>query len=143
MTGVDYLAGPIERAKRKAAERKISATFLVKDTLTLAEWSEKFDNILDCGLFHVFEDEDRKRYVAGLAHVLKPGGKLFLMCFSELEPAGPGPRRVTQQELKQSFADGWKIDSITPAAFELNPKFTAAVFSEGGPKTWFLAATRV
>jgi cyclopropane fatty-acyl-phospholipid synthase-like methyltransferase len=142
VTGVDYLAEPIERAKRKAAERNIPATFLVKDTLTLAEWSETFDNVIDSGLFHVFEDDDRKRYVAGLAHVLKPGGKLFLMCFSELEPPGPGPRRVTQQELKQSFAEGWKIDSITASTFQLNPKFTGAVFSMGGPKTWFLVATR-
>jgi cyclopropane fatty-acyl-phospholipid synthase-like methyltransferase len=73
----------IQRAQRKAAERGVPATFLVKDALTLKDWTERFDNVIDSGLFHVFSDEDRLRYVEGLATVLKPGGRLFLMCFSD------------------------------------------------------------
>ncbi len=57
-------------------------TFLVKDALTLKDWSERFDNVIDSGLFHVFNDEDRRRYVEGLASVLKPGGRLFLSLLS-------------------------------------------------------------
>src|ERR1700722_13460106 len=82
VTGIDFLEKPIELAKEKATQRKLTATFLVKDALTLKEWSERFDNAIDSGLFHVFTDEDRQTYVAGLATVLKPGGKLFLACFS-------------------------------------------------------------
>jgi cyclopropane fatty-acyl-phospholipid synthase-like methyltransferase len=76
---------PIERAKRKAAERGVSATFLVKDAMTLKEWTERFDTVIDSGLFHVFSDEDRRCYVEGLATVLKPGGTLILLCFSDEE----------------------------------------------------------
>jgi 2-polyprenyl-3-methyl-5-hydroxy-6-metoxy-1,4-benzoquinol methylase len=54
VTGIDFLDVPIARAKRKAEERGLSATFLVKDALTLKGWSERFDNVLDSGLFHVF-----------------------------------------------------------------------------------------
>src|SRR6185295_13389257 len=91
VTGVDFLAELINRAKQKATERGLTATFLVKDALTLTVWSERFDSILDSGLFHVFSDDDRRRYVKGLAAVMKPGGRLFLLCFSDAEPGEQGP----------------------------------------------------
>ncbi len=90
VTGIDFLEEPIKRAKHKAVERGLSATFIVKDALTLKDWPERFDNVIDSGLFHVFNDEDRKKYVAGLAVVLKSGGRLFLMCFSDEESGNPG-----------------------------------------------------
>src|SRR5262249_38822361 len=99
VTGIDFLEEPIQRARRKAADQGLSATFLFKDATDLKGWSERFDNVIDCGLFHVFADEDRKKYVAGLATVLKPGGRLFLACFSDEEPGTQGPRRVSRKEL--------------------------------------------
>src|SRR5688572_16799894 len=63
VTGIDFLEEPIQRARRKAAERGSSATFLVKNATTLKDWSERFDNVVDCGLFHVFSVGDRKKYV--------------------------------------------------------------------------------
>src|SRR5580700_8201271 len=66
VTGIDFLEMPIQRAHRKAADRGVHPTFLVKDALTLKDWSERFDNVIDSGLFHVFSDEDRLRYVEGL-----------------------------------------------------------------------------
>src|SRR2546423_7676146 len=65
VTGIDFLEEPIARARRKAAERGLPVTFLVRDALTLADWGERFDTVIDSGLFHVFGDEDRRRYVAG------------------------------------------------------------------------------
>src|SRR4051812_30188409 len=52
VTGIDFLEEPILRAKRKAAERALSVTFLVKDALSLKDWTERFDSVIDCGLFH-------------------------------------------------------------------------------------------
>jgi cyclopropane fatty-acyl-phospholipid synthase-like methyltransferase len=86
VTGIDFVDVPIKRAKQKAAERGLTATFLVMNALALKEIPEVFGNMVDSGLFHVFSDEDRQKYVAELATVLKPGGKLFLMCFSDEEP---------------------------------------------------------
>ena len=94
VTGIDFLEEPIRRARQKATERGLPATFLVKDALTLKDWSERFDNVIDCGLFHVFSDDDRKKYVEGLAKVLKPGGRLFLLCFSNEEPGKIGRAHV-------------------------------------------------
>lgn len=142
VTGIDFLAEPIERAKRKADQRNASATFFVGDALTLEDMDEQFDNIVDCGLFHVFSDDDRKKYVAGLARVLKPGGRLFLMCFSDAEPPGAGPRRIAKQELHEAFANNWTIESIDATNFEINPKLKDMPFSPGGPRCWFAVVRR-
>ena len=66
VTAIDFLEVAIQRAQRKAADRGVQATFLVKDALTLKDWTERFDNVIDSGLFYVFSDEDRLRYVEGL-----------------------------------------------------------------------------
>jgi SAM-dependent methyltransferase len=142
VTGIDFLAGPIERAKRKAAERGLTATFLVMDALHLADFPETFDSAIDSGLFHGFTDEDRRRYVAGLATVIQPGGRLFLLSFSDAEPPGPGPRRVSRQELSEAFAVDWQVESIEPARFTIRPDFPAGTFSPGGPKGWFAVIRR-
>ena len=142
VTGIDYLDEPIRRAKLKAADRGATMTFLVQDATKLTEWNEQFDNTVDSGLFHVFSDDDRRKYVAGLAHVLKPGGRVFLMCFSAEEPGTQGPRRISEQELRDAFAQGWQIESIEPARFEVRPDLKDLNFSEGGPKAWFATIRR-
>ena len=142
VTGIDFLAEPITRAKKKAAERGLLANFLVMDALALKVIPEQFDSIIDCGLFHVFSDDDRQRYVEGLASVLKSNGKLFLICFSDEEPGTQGPRRVSKQELNEAFSAGWFIESIQPTRFEVIPDLQDMTFSEGGPKAWFAVVRR-
>jgi SAM-dependent methyltransferase len=142
VTGIDFLAEPITRARRKAQERGLPATFLVMDALALKDLPEQFDSVIDCGLFHVFTDADRARYVEGLARVLKAGGRIFLLCFSDQEPGTQGPRRVTLKELDDAFAQGWDVESVTPARLQVNPNFKGATFSEGGPKAWFAVIRR-
>ncbi len=141
VTGIDFVEEAIRRARAKAAERGLSVEFLVKDALTLAEWGERFTSVIDSGLFHVFSDDDRRRYVRGLANVVVPGGRLFLMCFSDEEPGTEGPRRISRQELSDAFADGWEIESVELVRVEVNPEF-AATFSEGGPRAWFATVRR-
>jgi len=142
VTGIDFLREPIERAKMKAAERGLAATFLVLDALHLNSLPEQFDSVIDCGLFHVFSEDDRRRYVSGLASVTKSGGRLFLLCFSDQEPGEQGPRRVSEQELRSAFADGWVVESIEPVRFEARTDLQGITFSPGGPKAWFAQIRR-
>lgn len=142
VTGIDFLAFPIHEARRKAQERGLKATFLEMDALQLETIPEVFDSAIDSGLFHVFSDEDRQRYVSGLASVLKPGGRLFLLCFSDREPPGDGPRRISQQEIRESFAEGWDVESIQESRFEPRPDLEGIQFSEGGPFAWFSVIRR-
>ncbi len=142
VTGVDFLEEPIRRARAKAVEQNLNVDFRVADATKLTDLPEHFNTVVDSGLFHVFTDDDRRKYVEGLAHVLNPGGHLFLMCFSNEEPGEFGPRRITRAELQTAFSHGWQIESIEPNHFETNPKFKGATFSEGGPKTWFVTVIR-
>jgi len=142
VTGIDFLAEPITLAKQKASERELTATFLVMDALALKDLPDVFDTVIDSGLFHVFGDEDRRRYVDGLASVLKPGGKFFLLCFSDEEPGDQGPRRVSRKEIEDAFAEGWVVESIEPSWYEVRPDPKDASFAEGGPKAWFVVARR-
>ncbi|HKB39059.1 MAG TPA: methyltransferase domain-containing protein [Gemmataceae bacterium] len=140
--GIDFVDEAIQRARAKAAERGLPVEFLVKDATTLADWDEWFASVIDCGLFHVFSDEDRRRYVQGLARVVEPGGRLYLLCFSDEEPGNEGPRRISRQELYDVFADDWEVESVQPTQIEVNPEFTEVKFSQGGPRAWFAVVRR-
>jgi cyclopropane fatty-acyl-phospholipid synthase-like methyltransferase len=142
VTGIDFVEEAIRRAKQKAAGKGVQVTLLVKDATTMKDWTERFDNVVDSGLFHVFSDENRLRYVEGLASVLKPDGRLFLMCFSNEEPGEQGPRRVSKEELHDAFAKGWTTESIEPTRAEVRPDLKDVSFSEGGPKVWFVIVRR-
>ena len=119
--------------RQKARERGVQATFLVHDILDLPSLGRTFETVIDAGLFHTLSDEDRPRYVRGLAAVLRPGGRYFMIAFSELEPPGYGPRRVTQAEIRAAFAGDWRVDSIRPAAFESRPSRAAPARRGGTP----------
>src|SRR5262245_25403878 len=86
VVGIDFVDEAIRRARAKAAERGLAVEFLVKDATALADWGENSATVIDCGLFHCLSDDDRRRYVGGLARVVEPGGRLFLLCFSDEEP---------------------------------------------------------
>ena len=143
VTGIDFVGEAIERARAKAGERGLAVKFLVKDATTLGDLGEHFATVIDNGLFHCFSDDDRRRYVRGLAQAVEPGGHLFLACFGDEEPGTAGPRRVSRQELYDAFAAGWDVESIQPCRFEINPGFTEEKFSEGGPKGWFAVVRRL
>jgi len=119
--GVDLSGLAIEKARAKAAERGLIARFEVADALHLERLGERFGAVIDSGLFHVFDDADRPRYVTSLAAVVEPGGSYYMMCFSDSQPGVWGPRRVREEEIRAAFADGWEIVSLTPDQFSINP----------------------
>lgn len=134
--GVDIVPQAIERARAKAAARGLSAEFRVHDALDLAGLGRAFDTVIDCGLFHVFSDDDRPPFARSVASVLRAGGRLLLLCFSEHETSEKGPRRVTQAELRAVFADGWRENYIAAARFESH-------LHEGGAQAWLASFTRI
>jgi cyclopropane fatty-acyl-phospholipid synthase-like methyltransferase len=134
--GLDFVPAAIERAKAKATQRGIDARFLVGNALELNTLGRQFDTVIDCGLFHTFSDEERPAFVEGLGAVLRPGGLLYIICFSDQEPGTEGPRRITQQEIRNAFQKGWKVKQIEPTLFESGERPGRPAFSPGGPKAW-------
>jgi 2-polyprenyl-3-methyl-5-hydroxy-6-metoxy-1,4-benzoquinol methylase len=134
--GVDSAPAAIEIARRKAIERGLGATFLVKDTLKVHEIGRTFDTVIDSGLFHTLSDPDRPRFVWNLSEVLKHGGTYFMLAFSELEPGEYGPRRITKKEIQDAFSDGWRINEIRAAVFESRTR-------TDGSRAWLSSITRL
>jgi cyclopropane fatty-acyl-phospholipid synthase-like methyltransferase len=132
----------VERAAAKAAARGLDVPFRVADALDLSGLGRRFDAAIDCGLFHTFTDADRPTYVASLSRVIRPGGRVHILCFSDREPPGEGPRRVTQQEIRDAFRDGWRVEAIRESSFKGIDDPAAPRFSPGGPKTWLATVVR-
>jgi SAM-dependent methyltransferase len=135
VTGIDAAGAAIRIAKEKSRERKVPAVFLEWDALEISGLGKRFDTVIDCGLFHVFLDGERRVYVDGLSSILVPGGTFRMLCFSEVEPGDWGPRRVTQQEIREVFGRGWKVESIREARFETN-------LGPEGCRAWLSSITR-
>lgn len=133
--GVDSAPRAIEIAREKVRERDLPATFLVQDALRLEELGRTFDTVIDSGLFHALADPERPHFVRSLAAALRPGGTYHMLAFSELEPGDHGPRRVTRQEIRAAFGDGWRIDRIRAAVFE-------GLKQPGGYRAWLSSITK-
>jgi SAM-dependent methyltransferase len=134
--GVDAAPTAIARAKEKAAARGLSVPFLVADALDLGKLRRRFETVVDCGMFHALDPAHRRTYAQSLTEVLSPGGTLLLLCFSDEEPPGPGPYRLTQYEIGEAFRSIFVVSTIRPGRFEANRP-------EGGAKAWVANLTRI
>jgi hypothetical protein len=74
---------------------------------------------------------------------MKPGGRLFLLCFSDEEPGTHGPRRVSRKELHDAFAESGSVECVEPSRVEVRPDLQDLTFSQGGPKVLFVVVRRV
>jgi cyclopropane fatty-acyl-phospholipid synthase-like methyltransferase len=133
--GIDSAPLAIKKAQEKAAGRGLPVHFLVLNALHLASLNRKFDTATDSGLFHTLSDEERPVFVNNLAAILPHGGKYFMLCFSDREPAGYGPRRISEREIRESFRDGWSIRYIRGATFESRTRAE-------GPRAWLSSITK-
>jgi cyclopropane fatty-acyl-phospholipid synthase-like methyltransferase len=134
-TGVDFASAAIAGAQQKARDRGLACRFLVWDALNLPTLGETFDTVLDCGLFHVLDDDDRAVFVDSVRSALVTGGRYHMLCFSDRQPGDWGPRRVTQDEIRASFSDGWRVDSIEDATIE-------TTFEESAVLAWRSSISR-
>lgn len=126
----DGVPEAVARAETKARAAGVAGlTFRVADALVISSWTEIFDTILDSAIFHGFSDAQRPLYAAELHALLRPGGLLVLLCFSELETREGGPRRVTQKEIRDCFQRGWVVEEIRAA------RYHATIFPDGG-RAW-------
>jgi len=136
-TGIDAVPRAIGLAQRKARDRGLTARFLVGDALRLADLGEQFDTVLDSGLFHVFDDENRARFVASVRSVIPSGGRYYMICFSDRQPGTLGPRRVSQSEIRQAFGPpAWRVDALDAVMMDTN-------MDEIGVRAWRAGIVRV
>ncbi len=111
--GIDVAETALAAARQKAAQRGLNAEFAAADALRLDHLGRRFQTVLDSGLFHSFDSEERSAYVASLASVTEHGGTLYVLCFSDQGP-NTGPHPVSRQQLQEAFnaSTGWDIEAI-------------------------------
>jgi SAM-dependent methyltransferase len=134
--GVDVAETALAMARAKAAERGIAAEFATADALHLDRLGREFDTVLDVGLFHTFDGDERPGYVASLASVTRSGGSLYVLCFRGEGPdAGPHP--VSEAELRAAFAPatGWQVAALERDLVETR-------FHDGGAPAWLATIRR-
>ena len=141
--GVDVAESALAIARQKAAGRGMDVEFAAADALQLERLGRKFATVLDCGMFHTCDADERSRYVASLASVTEHGGTLNVLCFSD-EGFDPGPHPVSQRDLRA----GVQIpapDGISPLSneTEFKPDTTTTArrlgsrkSNESKPRVW-------
>jgi SAM-dependent methyltransferase len=135
--GVDVAETALAAARQKANDRGINAEFAAADAFHLERLGRKFQTVLDCGLFHTCDAEERPRYVASLASVTEHGGTVYVLCFSDEGP-DTGPHPVSQEVLRAAFNPGcgWNAAAIERERIQ-------TTFHHNGAPAWFATIKRI
>jgi SAM-dependent methyltransferase len=135
--GVDVAETALKIAREKAEERGIAVEFAAADALRLERLGRTFDAVLDCGLFHTFDGDERPAYVASLASATARGGTLHVLCFSD-QGSDTGPHPISRDELTAAFdpGDGWKVVSIEAGRLQTR-------FHDDGAPAWVATIERI
>jgi len=136
VAGVDLSTRAIDAAKTKASERKLKVDFKLANALSLDFENAYFDNAIDSGLFHTFNDNDRVVFAREITRVIKTSGRYFMLCFSDREPTNwGGPRRVTREEIEATFSPLFNINYIK------DTYFATRIHNDGG-RAYLTSATK-
>jgi len=143
VVGVDVAETALAMAREKAARKKadnpgITVEFVAADALHLERVGRRFQTVLDCGLFHAFDGDERPAYVASLASVTEQGGTVYVLCFSDQGP-NTGPHPVSEKELRDAFnpGTGWNIAAIKPE--RIHTRF----HGDDGAPAWLATVKRI
>jgi 2-polyprenyl-3-methyl-5-hydroxy-6-metoxy-1,4-benzoquinol methylase len=134
--GVDVAETALAIAREEARDRGIEIEFAAADAFELERLGRGFETVLDCGLFHTFDREERTRYVGSLASVIAHDGTLYVLCFSDKGP-DTGPHPISQEELRAEFNpnNGWNIAAIEPDRIQTR-------FHDNGAPAWLATIER-
>ena len=135
--GFDVAETALTIAREKAAARGIEVEFVAADAFHLERLGRRFETVLDCGLFHTFDGDERPGYVASLASVTERDGTLYVLCFSDQGP-DTGPHPISQEELRAAFnpSNGWNVAVIEPDRIQTR-------FHDDGAPAWFATIKRL
>jgi len=124
-------------ARQKADDRGIAIEFAESDAFELERLRRKFQTVLDCGLFHMLDGDERPVYVASVASITESDGTLYVLCFSDIGP-DIGPHPVAQDELRAAFhaSTGWDVTGIEPGRIH-------TIYHDDGEPAWLAPVNRI
>ena len=135
--GVDVAETALSIAREKADDRGIEVEFAAADALQLERLGRRFKTVLDCGLLHTFDRDERSVYAASLASVTEHDATLYVLCFSEDGP-DTGPHPISQEELRLAFnpSNGWNVVAIERDRIQTR-------YHDNGAPAWLATIKRI
>ena len=109
VTGVDFVARAVDKARAKASANNLDIRFEQADVTRLCEEGigSDFTLIVDNGCLHGMSDEDRHDYVREVTAAAAPDARLLLV---EFIPGGSyGVPGIEPSEVAQRFEGGWTL----------------------------------
>jgi 2-polyprenyl-3-methyl-5-hydroxy-6-metoxy-1,4-benzoquinol methylase len=129
VTGVDFVAKAVDKARAKAASHTVAVNFAQADVTRLSSEGigSNFGLIVDNGCLHGMSDEDRDSYVREVTAVAAPGARL-LLC--EFIPGGSfGVPGIEPAEVERRFVTDWTLlSSGSEPAMDHNGKDPARYY---------------
>jgi len=109
VTGVDFVAKAVHKARAKAEANQVAATFTQADVTRLSSEGvgSDFGLIVDNGCLHGMRPEDRDAYAREIAAVAAPDARLLLVEF--VTGASYGVPGIDPDEVNQRFAADWML----------------------------------
>lgn len=111
--GVDVAETALVMGREKAATRGVGVEFAAADAFRLDRLGRTFRTVLDSGMLHTCDADERPVYAASLASATESGGTLYVLCFGDRGP-DTGPHPVSQEEIRAAFtaSGGWRVVAI-------------------------------
>lgn len=112
VTGVDYVAKPLAKARAKARAADVTVNFARADVTQLSDSGvgAGFQLIVDNGCIHNMSGGDREAYVRQVGAVAAPDARLYIVAFP---PGGRfGVPGIDHAEIERRFAPGWTMLSM-------------------------------
>jgi SAM-dependent methyltransferase len=109
VTGVDFVAKAVEKARAKAEANKLTVNFARADVTRLSSEGvgTNFGLIVDNGCLHGMSPEDRGAYVREVTAVAAPDARLLLVEF--VTGGSYGVPGIDPDEVKTRFAADWAL----------------------------------
>jgi SAM-dependent methyltransferase len=109
VTGVDFVAKAVDKARAKAAAKKADANFVRADVTRLSSEGvgSNFGLIVDNGCLHGMSPDDRDAYVREVTAVAAPDARLLLVEF--ITGGSYGVPGIDPDEVKRRFAADWTL----------------------------------
>lgn len=122
VVGLDASQTAVSAAAAAAAEQKLTtATFAQADITSFGGYDDRFSTIIDSGCLHALPIEKRQGYLQSISRAASPGASLYILAFAaeafgnEEAADRPGPRGLTETELRAAVSTLWEVDDIRPA----------------------------
>lgn len=112
VTGLDQSTAALRRARELADFYGEDITLVEGDVLDIPISDASVDVVHDSFVYHNIRPENRQRYAAEVARVLRPGGLVVMTEFSDRMTPGSGPIRLTSDDIVLPWISAFEIEEL-------------------------------